>query len=178
MRFVDTGLSGACIVELDRISDERGFFARSWCADEYRAAGLDAHIAQTNISFNRRSGTVRGLHYQAETSAEAKVVRCTRGSIFDAIVDLRPDSPTYLGWFGIELSADNYRALFVPQRFAHGFQTLEDETEVHYLMSASYDPASARGLRHDDPAIGIDWPLPVTEISERDRTWPLLGPAD
>lgn len=174
MRFIETGLSGAHIVELEKISDERGFFARGWCADEFRAAGFDACIAQTNISFSVRAGTMRGMHYQAAPSAEAKVVRCTRGSIFDAIVDLRPDSPTFRSWFGVELTADNHRALFVPKVFAHGFQTLEDDTEVHYLMSSSYDPGAARGLRYDDPVIGIDWPLPVTGISDRDRTWPLL----
>lgn len=176
MRFLATGLSGARLVELQKITDERGFFARSWCAEEFRAAGLDAGIEQANISFNRRAGTMRGMHYQGAPSAEAKVVRCTRGSIYDAIVDLRPDSATYRKWFGVELTADNHLALFVPAAFAHGFQTLEDETEVHYLMSAPYDPQAARGLRHDDPAIGIEWPLPVTEISVKDTTWPLLEP--
>jgi dTDP-4-dehydrorhamnose 3,5-epimerase len=173
VKFNKTSLAGVFLIEPEAIRDDRGFFARTWCAREFDAAGLGFRIAQTNISFNRKAGTLRGMHYQAEPYPEAKVVSCTHGAIFDVAVDLRPSSPTCGQWFGAELSAENRRAMFLPKDFAHGFQTLEDDSEVHYLMSEFFDPDSGRGVRHDDPAFAIDWPLTVTGLSERDKSWPL-----
>ncbi len=159
---------------MDRVEDERGFFARAWCGREFADAGLDSEIAQVSISFNRRAGTVRGLHFQAGPRAEGKVVRCTRGAIFDVAVDLRTDSATHGRWFGIELSADNRQGLFIPKGCAHGFQSLADDTEVLYLISEYYDPDAGRGVRYDDPRIGVRWPLEVTMVSEKDRRLPSL----
>ena len=156
------------------MADERGFFARSYCAQEFSSHGLESRIVQCNISFNRRAGTLRGLHYQAEPHREAKLVRCTMGAIYDVIVDIRPESPTYLQWFALDLNADNRCMLFVPPGFAHGFQTLRDGSEVFYQMSEFYHPGSARGLRWDDPRLAIRWPLPEPILSERDRSFPLL----
>jgi dTDP-4-dehydrorhamnose 3,5-epimerase len=173
--FTPTPLAGAWLVELEPIADDRGFFARSFCREEFEARGLDPRIAQTNISFNRRRGTLRGLHYQAAPYAEAKLVRCTQGAIWDAIVDLRPESPTYKRWHGVELSAASRRALYVPEGFAQGFQTLADNSEVLYLMSQFYRPDAARGLRWDDPALGIAWPIADPQLSDRDRGLPRLG---
>lgn len=170
-----TPLDGSFVVEPELISDDRGFFARSFCQNEFRAHGLDPAAAQCNISFNSKRGTLRGLHFQAKPHEEAKLVRCTRGVIWDVIVDLREDSPTRHRWFSVELSADNHRALFVPAGFAHGFQTLVDDSEVLYLMSEFYHPESARGLRWDDPAFGISWPCPDPVLSPRDRSYPLLN---
>ena len=164
------------MIELDQIADERGFFARSWCEEDFRTAGLVAVISQANISYNKRAGTIRGMHYQVAPHEERKLVRCVRGSIFDVVVDLRSESPTYCGWFGEELTADNRRTLYIPAGCAHGFQTLEDDTEVHYLMSGEYNPDTARGVRYDDPAFDIDWPLRVSLISGKDKAWPLLAP--
>ena len=172
MRFIATPLPGAFIVEPERYEDERGFFARTWCAREFAAHDLAPNLAQCSISHNRKLGTLRGLHYQAPPAAEDKLVRVTRGVIFDVTVDLRPDSPTFLRWFGVELTADNYLALYVPKGFAHGFQTLVADTEVYYQMSAFYQPALARGLRWNDPRLAIAWPLPVEMISERDAAYP------
>lgn len=175
MRFIETPLPGAFVIELDRREDERGFFARTWCHDEFARRGLEAQITQCNVSFNQRRGTIRGLHYQAAPHEEAKLVRCTRGALFDVIVDLRPTSPTFGRWTAAELTAENRRALYIPKQFAHGFQTLEDDTEVVYQMSADYHPDSVRGIRWDDPAIGIDWPLRDAVLSPRDRELPRLG---
>ena len=174
MIFHATGLDGAYLVEPERLSDERGFFARTWCAEEFARRGLDAGWSQCSTSFNRRRGTLRGLHYQAPPHAEAKLVRCTRGRVFDAIVDLRPASPTRNRWFAAELSADNGLAMYAPKGFAHGFQTLEDDSELFYQISAPFRPEAVRGLRWDDPAIDVKWPLPDPTISERDRALPVL----
>jgi dTDP-4-dehydrorhamnose 3,5-epimerase len=168
MIFTETPLAGAFVVEPERIADERGFFARTWCVDEFADRGLETRLVQCNVSYNQRRGTLRGMHYQAEPHAEVKLVRCTAGAIYDVIVDLRPDSPTRHHWFGVELSAANRLALYIPKGLAHGFQTLEDETEVFYQMAEFYHPESARGVRYDDPAFGIAWPLPVSVIGGRD----------
>ena len=175
MTFLPTPLAGAYVVELEQRVDERGFFARSFCQEEFKAQGLDPRIAQTNVSYNRRRGTLRGMHFQAAPYAEAKLVRCTQGAIWDAIIDLRPDSPSFKRWHGIELSAANRRALYVPEGFAQGFQTLADDSEVLYLMSQFYRPDSTRGLRWDDPAFGIAWPIANPQLSERDRGLPYFG---
>lgn len=173
MIFAETSLPGAFVIDLDRRADERGFFARAWCRDEFAERGLSTHLAQCNIAFNARAGTLRGLHFQAEPHAEVKLVRCTRGSVYDVIVDLRSDSPTYQEWLGVELSADNGRMLYVPEGFAHGYQTLEDSTETFYQVSAFYAPAAQRGVRWDDPAFAIEWPPSARRtMSARDRTWP------
>ena len=172
-----TQLDGAFVVEPEPVRDDRGFFARSFCQNEFRARGLDPAVAQCNISFNSRRGTLRGLHFQVKPHEEAKLVRCTRGAIWDVIVDLREVSPTRYQWFSVDLSADNHRALYVPPGFAHGFQTLVDDSEVLYLMSEFYHPESARGLRWDDPAFGISWPYADPVISSRDRSYPLLADA-
>lgn len=172
MIFTPVSLGGACLVEIERVEDERGFFARTWCRREFEKHGLDPRLAQCSISFNRARATLRGLHYQTTPHEEAKLVRCVRGSVWDVIVDLRPDSPSFTGHFGVELSAENRRALYVPPGFAHGFITLEDATEVAYQMSEFYHPESARGVRWDDPAFGIEWPLVPQVISERDRCYP------
>lgn len=172
MRFTETGVAGAFLIEIERKTDDRGFFARSWCRSELEAKGLCARVEQMNVGFNRLRGTLRGMHFQAAPHAETKVVRCTRGSVFDVVVDLRPDSPTFRRWAGFELSADNGRMLYVPEGCAHGYQTLEDASEICYLTSRPYAPESARGVRHDDPAFGIRWPLPVSRISQADRGWP------
>lgn len=175
MKFVPTPLEGACVVELQQLDDERGFFARSFCRQEFEARGLNPDIAQCNVSFNRLRGTLRGLHYQAEPYSEAKLVRCTQGAIWDVIVDLRPESPSFRRWHAVELSAASRLALYVPEGFAHGFQTLADDSEVLYLMSQFYRPDAARGLRWDDPVLAINWPVADPQVSERDRGFPLLG---
>lgn len=175
MIFVPTPLEGAFVVDLKRVEDDRGFFARSFCRDEFRAHGLNPEVSQCNVSFNQRRGTLRGMHFQADPHAEDKLVRCTRGAIWDVIIDLRADSRGYRKWFGVELSAASRRALYVPKGFAHGFQTLADDTEVLYMMSEAYHPGSARGVRWDDPAFGIDWPVASTGMSDKDRSYPLLS---
>jgi len=172
VRFLPTQLDGACVIELDRLEDERGFFARSFCRDEFAAHGLEPGFVQCNISFNARRGTLRGLHYQANPYEEAKLVRCTRGAIFDVIVDIRKRSDTYRRWIGVELTAENRRMLYVPKGFAHGFQTLEDASEVFYQMSDMFRPESARGARWSDPAFGIAWPLEDPIVSPRDAGYP------
>jgi dTDP-4-dehydrorhamnose 3,5-epimerase len=172
MIFTETKLQGAFIIDVDRIEDERGFFARTWCQREFEAHGLCTQLAQCNISFNKSKGILRGMHYQAAPYAEAKLVRCTRGAIYDVIVDLRPDSPTFKRWVAVELTADNRRMLFIPEGFAHGFQTLANGTEVFYQMSQFYAPEYARGVRWDDPAFKISWPAAKRTISERDRSLP------
>jgi dTDP-4-dehydrorhamnose 3,5-epimerase len=177
VRFIETELSGAFLVELERVSDERGFFARTWCSAEFEARGLIGSLAQCNISYNRRRSTLRGLHFQVAPDEEAKLVHCTRGAIFDVIVDLRPESPTQYRWTSVELSAENHTMLYVPERFAHGFQTLVDDTEVLYQMTAEFRQASGRGLRWDDPFLAISWPIPNPILSARDASHPLLETA-
>jgi dTDP-4-dehydrorhamnose 3,5-epimerase len=174
MRFTPTKLEGAYVIEPEPREDSRGLFARTYCAREFRDHGLVDAFVQCNTSWNARQGTVRGLHYQLPPSSEVKLVRCTTGGLLDVIVDLRPNSATYLQHFAIELTARNRLALYIPKIFAHGFQTLEDGTEVFYQMSEFYAPKSAQGLRYDDPKLGIQWALPVTSISDQDRNWALL----
>ena len=173
MIFNETKLKGAYLIELELLRDERGYFARSWSQREFAEQGLDARLAECNVSFNKRRGTLRGMHYQLAPHGQAKLVRCTRGAIYDVIVDLRPRSETFRQWVGFELSADNGRMLYVPEEFAHGFQTLTDDSEVFYQMSSPYAPESARGVRFDDPAFKIEWP-PADEriIIARDREYP------
>jgi len=172
MIFIETKLKGAYVIELEKLEDQRGFFARTWDGKEFEQRGLVGKAAQQSISFNNSIGTIRGMHYQKAPYQETKLVRCTRGGKFDVIIDLRPKSPTFKRWFGIELTADNHRMLYVPYGFAHGFQTLREDTEVIYLMSEVYNPEAEVGLRYNDPAIGIEWPLPVTAVSEKDLNWP------
>lgn len=172
MIFSDTGLPGLVLVELEPISDERGSFARSFDAGEWKARGMSSRVVQCNLSRNIARGTLRGMHYQAAPSAEAKLVRCSKGAIYDVAVDLRPESPTFCRWLGEELSADNCRMLFVPEGFAHGFLTLTEDSEVLYQMSEPYEASLARGVRWDDPAFAIEWPLQPLVVSERDRTFP------
>jgi dTDP-4-dehydrorhamnose 3,5-epimerase len=174
MIFTETPLAGAFVLDVEPRVDERGFFARTFCRREFETRGLDPAVAQCNVAYNRRRGTLRGLHYQAPPVSESKLVRCTRGAIHDVIVDLRPDSPTRLRHFAVELTAENRRSLYVPDRFAHGYVTLTDDTEVTYQMGEFYTPGSERGVRFDDPALGIEWPVPVVLISDKDRAWPLL----
>ena len=172
MKFSPTVLAGACIIDIEPVPDERGFFARSWCREEFAKHGLNPDLAQCSISFNKKRGTLRGMHYQAKPHEETKVVRCTRGAIYDVIVDLRPESSTFRKWIAVELSADNRRMLYVPPGFAHGFQSLADDTEVFYQISTFYHPESARGARWDDPAFGIEWPVTERVISDKDRQYP------
>ena len=177
LEFRETMLAGAYIVDLALKSDLRGFFARTFCAREFEAHGLRPTVAQSNVAFNHFRGTIRGMHYQVEPSRETKLVRCTRGAILDVIVDLRPGSPTYLRHVAVELTDANRRALYVPECFAHGYQTLTNGAEVTYLMGDFYEPGRDRGLHYDDPRLGIAWPLEVSVISERDASWPLLDAA-
>lgn len=172
MIFAETKLKGTFIVEPERLEDERGFFARTWCQREFGAHGLNSRWVQCNISFNRKKGTLRGMHYQAAPYKEAKLVRCTMGAIYDVIVDLRPESPTFKQHFAVVLTAQNHRMLHVPEGFAHGFLTLQDNTEVFYQMSEFYVPGYSRGIRWNDPAFGIQWPADVQVISERDQNHP------
>ena len=169
MIFTETKLKGAYIIDIEPRADERGFFARSWCEDEFKQHGLNPRLVQCNISFNKKRGTLRGMHYQAAPYAEAKVVRCTLGAMYDVIIDLRSDSPTLRQWISVELTAENRRALYVPDDFAHGFQTLTDNTEVFYQMSEFYHPECARGIRWDDPTFGIKWIYKTPIISDKDR---------
>ena len=174
MLFKQTKLAGVFVIEPEPIEDERGFLARSWCAEEFAKHGLSAALAQCNISYNRKRGTLRGLHYQAAPFAEAKLVRCTAGAMFDVAVDLRRESPTFAQWAGIELSAENRRMLYIPEGFAHGLQTLSHHTEVFYQMSQPYRETAARGLRYDDPTIAIQWPIANPIVSPRDKRLPRL----
>ncbi len=175
MKFQESPLAGAYTIEMERLEDERGFFARSFCAEEFAARGLTVVMPQSSVSFNARRGTLRGLHYQAEPHAEDKLVRCTAGAIYDVIVDLRPDSASVRRWFGVELSAANHRSLFIPKGLAHGFLTLRDDTEVLYMISVPHAPGFERGVRWNDPAIGISWPAAPSIVSARDAAHPLLG---
>ena len=172
MIFVPTVIGGVWVIDPERVEDERGFFARTWDAAEAERHGLSSRLAQCSVSYNRRRGTLRGMHYQAAPHEEAKLVRCTAGAIFDVAVDLRPRSPSFRQWFGTELSADNRKALYVAEGCAHGFLTLADDVEVAYQISEYYAPEAGRGVRFDDPAFGIEWPGEVTVINERDRTYP------
>lgn len=172
MKFLPCVLQGAFRIELETRSDDRGFFARSWCAAEAEAHGLDPRVAQCNVSHNLRRGTLRGMHFQTAPRAEAKLVRCTRGAIVDVILDLRPDSPTYRRWERFELNETNGSAVYVPRGFAHGFQTLADDTDVLYQMSEFYSEAHARGVRWNDPAFGIEWPIPDPILSAKDASYP------
>jgi dTDP-4-dehydrorhamnose 3,5-epimerase len=174
VHFIETALSGAWVVELDRKDDDRGFFARAFCQREFDEHGIASDVKQANISYSATAGTLRGMHFQYPPAAENKFIRSIAGAIHDVIVDLRPESPTFLQHVGVELSAENRRALVVPPRFAHGFVTLTDDVEVLYLVSAFYTPAEEGGLRFDDPALGIEWPRDVTVMSDKDRTWPAL----
>ncbi len=172
MIFTPATLPGAVLIDIQRKHDERGYFARTMCRDEFASRELAADFVQSNHSFNRREGTLRGLHMQASPHAEVKLVRCVRGAIYDVIVDLRPSSPAYLRWEGFELSADNGRMLYVPEGFAHGFQTLCDDTDVTYQVSHPYVPGAEIGVRYNDPTFNIAWPLPVAVISPKDASWP------
>jgi len=172
MIFTETKLPGAYCIEPERREDHRGFFARVWCQDEFARHGLNPNAAQLNVGFTLTEGGIRGMHFQIAPHQEVKIVRCTQGALFDVIVDLRSDSPTYRQWVGVDLTAANRRMLYVPEGCAHGYQTLRDDTEMCYLTSAPYAPASARGVRYDDPAFKIEWPLPMTGISDADRAWP------
>ncbi len=174
MLFHETPLKGAYLIELQPHRDDRGEFARAWCREEFRRAGIDITMVQGNASTNPARGTLRGMHFQLAPHGEAKLVRCVRGAIYDVIVDIDPASPSYRRWYGAELSPQSGTMLYVPETCAHGFQTLADDTEVNYLVSAPYAPSAARGLRYDDPMIGIQWPLPISRISAADQNWPLL----
>lgn len=176
MIFTELDLPGAYVIDLEPHRDERGFFARTWCRREFWDHGLETRIAQCNLSYNRRRGTLRGMHYQAPPHGEAKLVRCVRGALLDVIVDLRPESDTYGSHEAVELSAENRRALYVPRGFAHGFQALEDDTEILYQMSEFHAPEHARGYRYDDPAFGIEWPVEPPVVKDRDLEWPAFDP--
>lgn len=174
MIFTETELKGAFIIDIERREDNRGFFARAFCQHEFEAHGLKPIIAQANLAFNHKVGTLRGMHFQFPPSAETKLVRCTRGAILDIIVDLRPESPTYLEHIAVELNEDNSRALYVPERFAHGYQVLRDKTETSYQVGEFYTPGSEGGLMYNDSRLKLEWPLPVSVISEKDQQWKLL----
>ena len=176
MNFKETKLGGAFVIDLEMLEDNRGFFARAWCKREFEAQGLIGKLAQSNISFTRKAGTLRGMHYQVAPHAEAKLVRCTMGAIYDVIIDLRPHSRTYLEWMAVELSADNHKMVYVPEGFAHSYQTLVDSTEVFYQVSQFYALAAERGVRYDDPVFEITWPMDVGLISDKDRSWPDYRP--
>jgi dTDP-4-dehydrorhamnose 3,5-epimerase len=177
MIFHETPIKGAFLIELQPHVDERGQFARAWCREEFARKGIEIEVLQANVSINPTKGTMRGLHWQVAPFGEAKLVRCVRGSLFDVIVDIDPTSPTYRAWFGVTLSPDKPQMLYVPQNCAHGFQTLVDDTEANYLVSTPYTATAGRGLRYDDPAVGVTWPLPVSLISKQDASWPLLDAA-
>jgi dTDP-4-dehydrorhamnose 3,5-epimerase len=173
MHFVDTSVVSAMVIDPSPHQDTRGRFMRAWCVREFAEHGIEFEPVQANLGFSTERGTVRGMHFQVAPASEAKLVRCTRGAIFDVVLDLRPQSASYGKWHGVELSGDNGKMLYLPPGCAHGYQTLEAGTEMHYMTSAFYTPTAVRGVRFDDPAFGIDWPLAVTEMSEQDRNWPL-----
>ena len=173
MKFNKTAILGAYIIELEKVGDERGFFARAWCQKEFREHDLVTQFVQCNLSFNKRGNTLRGMHYQSAPLEEVKLVRCTRGAIFDVIIDLRPESSTFLKWIGVELTSDNYNMLYIPEGFAHGYLTLTEEAEVFYQVSQFYSPNHERGVRWNDPVFKIDWPIDGDlVISEKDNNWP------
>jgi dTDP-4-dehydrorhamnose 3,5-epimerase len=174
MNFTETKLKGAFVIQLEQREDDRGFFARAFCQHEFADHGLKPVIAQANIAFNLKRGTMRGMHFQYPPAAETKIVRCTRGAILDIVVDLRPESSTYLGHVAVKLTADNHLSLYVPERFAHGYQVLEDRTETSYQVGEFYAPEDEGGLSYNDPRLGLEWPLPVTEISPKDAAWQTL----
>ena len=173
MRFTETELAGAYLIELEPKADRRGFFARAWCQDELAALGLNTQVVQCNIGHSAFAGTLRGIHNQRAPHEEAKVVRCVRGAVYDVIVDLRLESPTFRQWSAVELTAESRKMLYIPQGIGHGYQTLTDETEIFYQTSEFYHPESSTGVRFDDPAFGIQWPLPPSSLSDADKTWPL-----
>ena len=175
MRFKDTGFAGLFLIELDLARDERGYFVRTFCVDAFNQQGLQTDYPQSGTSFNAKSGTVRGMHFQKPPHGEVKLIRCTRGAVYDVVVDIRPGSTTYRKHFNVELEEGDSRELYVPDGFAHGFQTLRDASEIHYMLSTRYVAEAASGFRWDDPAFAISWPQPITVISDRDRKWPLLG---
>ncbi len=177
MIFHETAFRGACVVELEPHVDDRGQFVRTWCREEFATHGLDVEFVQSGVSINPERGTIRGLHWQVAPHAEEKLVRCVRGAIYDVIVDVERSSPTFGNWIGVTLTPQSRLMLYVPKGLAHGFQTLADDTEVNYLLSSTHAAAAGRGLRYDDPALAIGWPLPVSRISDRDRSWPLLDKA-
>ena len=172
MEFKETKLRGAYLVSIKKIADNRGYFGRAWCKDELAQHGLNPNMLQLNTALSHKKGTIRGMHYQEAPHAEAKFMRCTRGAIFDVIIDIRKDSPTRGQWFGAELTADNGMMLYAPEGFAHGYQTLADDTEMYYLTTALYAPTAARGIRYNDPSLRVEWPLPLSVISEADQKWP------
>ncbi len=172
MRFLPTSVAGARLIEMQPSRDERGFFGRTFCADTLQMNGLENQFIQHSLSFSKLRGTIRGMHFQRTPHEETKLVRCLSGKVWDVILDLRPTSPTYMQWDAFELSRENRRQLYVPKGCAHGFQALSDDVEMSYMISTRYSPAAAAGVRHDDPAFGIKWPLPTTVMSERDQTWP------
>ncbi|MDB5294055.1 MAG: rfbC [Phycisphaerales bacterium] len=177
MRFTETPLKGAFVLELEERGDDRGAFARTFCQKEFTDHGLKPTVAQCNLSYNYKAGTMRGMHYQVPPAAETKLVRCTTGAIYDVIVDLRPESPTYLRHFGVELTAANRKALYVPELFAHGYLALTDGAEVAYQVGEMYTPGCERGIQHNDPTLGIKWPTAVSVISPKDAAWPAFDPA-
>jgi dTDP-4-dehydrorhamnose 3,5-epimerase len=175
MLIHSTPLAGSAVIELKRLEDDRGFFARAFCRQEFLDAGLEPAVEQCNVSFNHAAGTLRGFHYQLEPAAEAKTIRCHRGAIYDVIVDLRPESPTYLQHYGVELNEDNRLALHIPREFGHAYLTLTDGAETLYQVSTAYTPGAERGLRWNDPALAVAWPGPVRQVSDKDAAWPLVG---
>ena len=177
MRFTETPLKGAFVLEIEERKDDRGAFARTFCMKEFTDHGLKPTVAQCNLSYNYKAGTLRGMHYQIPPAVETKLVRCTRGKIYDIIVDLRPGSPTYLQHFGIELTEDNHKALYVPEMFAHGYQALTDMAEVAYQVGEMYTPNCERGIKYNDPALGLTWPMEPTVMSDKDKNWPAFVPA-
>lgn len=176
MKFTETEIAGLWVIELEPARDHRGFFAPTFSEDDFRARGLESRVAECSIAFTARAGTLRGMHYQREPHGQAKLVRCTRGALYDAVIDLRPDSATWRRWFAVELTAENRRMLYIPTGLAHGYQTLDDGTEIAYQMSSPYQPGAAAGVRWNDPAFGVAWPREVTVIAERDATYPDFEP--
>ncbi len=174
MIFTETPLAGAFVIDLEKIEDDRGFFARAWATDEFEAHGIDATVAQTNMSRTLKAGTFRGFHWQDPPYGEAKTVRCISGAVHNVIIDMRPDSPTHRQWFGVDLTADNLRMLFIPEQFANGFLIMEDDTTLLYNVSRPYGPGNEHGIRWDDPTIGVQWPRAVEHVSDKDRAWPHL----
>jgi dTDP-4-dehydrorhamnose 3,5-epimerase len=172
MIFTETALKGAFILEVKQLEDERGFFGRTWCKKEMEDHGLNGNVVQANMSYNKKKGTVRGMHFQNPPYAETKLIRCTKGAIYDVIIDLRKDSPTYKQWIGVELTEQNHKMLYVPENFAHGFITLEDNTEVAYQVTQYYTPGAEGGIRWDDPSFTIQWPVPVELVSDKDQNHP------
>lgn len=172
MRFIETPLKGAYVVELEKHGDDRGFFARAFCVEEFKKQGLNPTVLQANISGSTKKGTLRGLHYQVAPMAEVKFIRCIKGAVFDVLVDLRPESPTFKKWYGVELTPENQKAVYIPEGFAHGHQTLKFDSQIMYLVSQVYSPKHERGVRYDDPAIGVLWPLVPTVMSDKDKSWP------